>query len=108
MKNLSLSNSGYFYKFDYDNEGIARRKDIITDHIRYIGKETNNLDESLFTGIEETDYLEYENIMEFYDWIFSLKPKEVKDKGISKQALYKNKTKTKSGKHLNPKVVNAN
>jgi len=34
-------------KFDYDNEGIAHRKPIIVDRIRYIGKESNNLDDNL-------------------------------------------------------------
>ena len=31
-------------KFDYDNQGIAHRKHIIADSIRYIGKESNNID----------------------------------------------------------------
>ena len=33
-------------KFDYDNEGIAHREHVIADGIRYIGKETNNIDET--------------------------------------------------------------
>ena len=49
-------------KFDYDDEGIAHRKHIIAERIRYIGKETNNLDETQITGIEEDDYLEYDNL----------------------------------------------
>jgi hypothetical protein len=32
-----------YNKFDYDSEGIAHRKHIIVDRIRYIGKESNNL-----------------------------------------------------------------
>ena len=91
-------------KFDYDDEGIAHRKHIIADRIRYIGKETNNLDETQITGIEEDDYLEYDNLREFYNWILSLKAKDVKNKRISQQALYKIKTKIKNGKHLNLKV----
>ena len=62
-------------KFDYDNEGIAHRKHIVADRIRYIGKETNNIDETQIIGIEEDDYIEYDNVMEFYNWILSLKPK---------------------------------
>ncbi|HLH85624.1 MAG TPA: hypothetical protein VKU79_02025 [Thermoplasmataceae archaeon] len=58
----------------------------------------------MITGIEEDDYFEYNNVMEFYNWILTLKTKDVKDSGISQQALYKIKTKIKSGKHLNPKV----
>ncbi len=91
-------------KFDYDNEGKAHMKHIIAERIRYIGKETNNLDETQITGIEEDDYLEYDNLREFYNWILSLKPRDVRDKGISQQALYKIKTKIRSGKHLNPRV----
>ena len=91
-------------KFDYDNEGIAQRKQIIADHIRYIGKETNNLDETQITEIKETDYLEYENIMEFYDWILSLKPKDVKDKGISKQDLSYARNQIKKGIGLKRKT----
>ena len=63
-------------KFDYDNEGIAHRKHIVADRIRYIGKETNNIDETQIIGIEEDDYIEYDNVMEFYNWILSLKPKK--------------------------------
>jgi len=82
-------------KFDYDKEGIAYRKHIIVNRIRYIGKESNNLEDNL-TGIEDTDYLEYTKDHEivknngFIDYILSLKPKDVKDKGISKMPLLEN------------------
>jgi len=68
-------------KFDYDIEGIAHRKHIFVNRIRYIGKESNNLEDNL-TGIEDTDYLEYTKDHEivksngFTDWILSLKLKE--------------------------------
>ena len=104
MKNFSLSKNSYYEKFDYDNEGIAQRKHVIADRIRYIGKETNNLDESQITGIDADSYLEYENLREFYDWVLTLKPRDVKNKGISQQSLYKIKTRIKSGNHLNLKV----
>lgn len=55
-------------------------------------------------NLDKDSYLEYDNVMEFYNWILSLKPKDVRDKGISQQALYKIKTKIKSGKNLNPSV----
>jgi hypothetical protein len=70
------------HKFDYVNEGIAHRKRIIADRIRYIGKETNNLDEVEITGLDEEDYLEYTkdhetvNSKEFLDWVLTLKPKD--------------------------------
>ena len=76
-------------KFDYDNEGIAHRKHIIADRIRYIGKESNNIDEASILGIDGDSYLEYDNIEDFKQWILSLKPKDVRDKGISKMALWK-------------------
>ncbi|MGC8692183.1 MAG: hypothetical protein ACP5RZ_04100, partial [Thermoplasmata archaeon] len=92
------------HKFDYDNEGIAHRKHIIADRIRYIGKETNNLDETQITGVEDDDYIEYENLEEFKQWTLTLKPKDVRDYGISKMALWKIKDKIKQGKLLNPKT----
>ncbi|MCL4325835.1 MAG: hypothetical protein M1481_03295 [Candidatus Thermoplasmatota archaeon] len=55
-------------------------------------------------GIDNNSYLEYDNVREFYDWILTLKPKDVRDMGISQQSLYKIKTRIKSGKHLNLKV----
>jgi len=44
-------------KFDYDNEGIAHRKHIVANKIRYIGKESNNI-ENNFAGIVDPYYLE--------------------------------------------------
>ena len=90
-------------KFDYV-DGIAHRKHIIADRIRYIGKETNNLDETMVTGIDKDSYLEYENLREFHDWVLNLKPKDVRDKGISKMALWKVKDKIRHGLTLNPKT----
>jgi hypothetical protein len=93
-------------KFDYDNEGIARRKHIIADCIRYIGKESNNLDDDRRTGANEEDYLEYlkdheiVNSKEFLDWVLTLKPKDVMDKGISERGLRNFKQKIKNGKGL--------
>ena len=49
-------------------------------------------------------YLEYENPENFKQWILSLKPKDLKDKGILKRTLYKIKHKIKQGKALNPKT----
>jgi len=91
-------------KFDYDNEGIAHRKHIIADRIRYIGKESNNIDEASVLGIDDDSYLEYDNIEDFEQWILSLKPKDVRDKGISERELKRQKAKIRKGKQLNPKV----
>ena len=89
-------------KFDYDNEGIAHRKHIVVNRIGYIGKESNNLEDNL-TGIEEPDYLEFENPEDFKQWILSLKPKDVRGKGISGRNLRNFKQKVKNGKGLKNK-----
>ena len=67
-------------------------------------KESNNLDESQVIGIGEDSYLEYENIEEFYDWILSLKPKDVRDMGISKQDLSYARNQIKKGIGLKRKT----
>jgi hypothetical protein len=72
--------------------------------MRYIGKETNNLDDTSVLGIDDDSYLEYENLNDFYNWILSLKPKDVRDKGISERELKRQKAKIRSGKVLNPKT----
>ncbi|MGC9176019.1 MAG: hypothetical protein ACP5F1_02960 [Thermoplasmata archaeon] len=56
------------------------------------------------------NYLEYlkdheiVNSKEFLDWVLTLRPKDVRDYGISKMALWKIKDKIKQGKLLNPKT----
>ena len=90
-------------KFDYINS-IAHRKHMVINKIRYIGKESNNLDEVSVLGTDKDSYLEYENIKEFYDWILTLKPKDVRDEGISQRTLYNQKKIILSGKDLNFKV----
>jgi len=93
-------------KFDYDNQGIAHRKHIKADQIRYIGKESNNLEEASVFGIDDDSYLEYENIEDFKQWILLLKPKDVRDKGISERRLRNFKQKIKNGKGLKKQVKN--
>ena len=66
--------------------------------------ESNNLDEVSVLGIDEDSYLEYENLKEFYDWILSLKPKDVWDEGISKQDLSYAKNQIKKGIGLKRKT----
>ncbi|MEM3573951.1 MAG: hypothetical protein QXJ62_06990 [Nitrososphaeria archaeon] len=58
----------------------------------------------MILGIDDNSYIQYENLKEFYDWILSLKPKDVRDKGISQQALYKIKTRIRKNEKLNLKV----
>ena len=90
-------------KFGYINN-IAARKDITADIVKYIGKESNNLDYIFILGIDEDSYLEYENIEDFKQWILSLKPKDVRYKGISERELKRQKAKIRKNKLLNPKV----
>ena len=61
------------------------------------------LEEASVFGIDDDLYLEYDNIEDFEQWILSLKPKDVRDKGISKMALWKIKNKIKLDRKLNPK-----
>jgi len=95
-------------KFNYDNEGMAHRKHIIVNQVRYIGKESNNLDANT-SGISDPDYTEYTNdheivkSKEFLDWTSGLKPKDVVNKGISQRALFYQKSLIKNGKSLNVK-----
>ncbi|MEM3573541.1 MAG: hypothetical protein QXJ62_04860 [Nitrososphaeria archaeon] len=63
-------------KFDYINN-TAQRKHIIADRIRYIGKESKNLDEASVFGLDNDSYIEYENLEGFYSWVLKLKPKDV-------------------------------
>ena len=46
------------------------------------------LEKASVFGIDYDLHLEYDNIEDFKQWILSLKPKDVKDKGISKQTLW--------------------
>jgi len=64
---------------------IAQRKHIIINLMRYIGKESNNLEEASIFGINDDSYLEYEKIEDFKKWILSFKLKNIGDKGISQQ-----------------------
>ncbi|MEM1996308.1 MAG: hypothetical protein QXT54_04680 [Thermoplasmatales archaeon] len=85
-----------YNEFDYIDH-VAYRKHIIADRIRYIGKESNNLEESMIMGIDDNSYIEYENLKEFYNWVLKLKPKDVRDKGISERGLRNFKQKLRTG-----------
>jgi len=55
-------------------------------------------------GIDDQSYLEYVNLNEFKQWVLTLKPKDVKDKGISERGLERTQEKIKLKKPLNPKT----
>ena len=50
--------------------------------------------------MDEDSYLEYENLRELYDWVLTLKPKDVRDMGISDRGLRNFKQKIRQGKGL--------
>ena len=54
-------------------------------------------------GIDEDSCLEYENLKEFYEWILSLKPKDVRAMGISKKTLWNIKHKIRSNENFKHK-----
>jgi len=58
------------------------------------------LDETSVFGIDDDSYIEYENIEDFKQWILSLRPKDVRGKGISERGLRNFKQKIKNGKGL--------
>ncbi|MEM4058808.1 MAG: hypothetical protein QXZ12_08855 [Thermoplasmata archaeon] len=82
-----------------------QRKHIFAERIRYIGKESNNLEETEILGIGEDSYLEYQNLKEFYEWILALKPRDVTGWGISERGFKYFEKKIKNGKFkLNTKI----
>ncbi|MHB1493153.1 MAG: hypothetical protein ACYCSG_03010 [Thermoplasmataceae archaeon] len=52
----------------------------------------------MIIGIDEDSYLEYSNLKEFYEWVLTLKPKDVKDNEISERELRNFKQKISNGK----------
>lgn len=89
-------------KFDYVNNK-AQRKHVFADRIRYIGKESNNIDEVSVFGVSNDSYLEYENKQAFMQWTLKLKPSEVKALGISERGLRNFKQKIRNGNGLKNK-----
>jgi len=90
-------------KFDGD-EGVLQRKHVRIRSIVHIGKESNGLDDSEMFGLDDSSYEIYQDESEIdkkfkkvASRILDLKPKDVKDFGISKQTLWniKNKITTK-------------
>lgn len=70
--------------------------------VLHIGKESNNLEESEFLGVDNTSYETYEdvrnldkNFKKIAPSVLKLKLKDVKEFGISKQTLWNVKKKNK-------------
>ncbi|MCV0367242.1 MAG: hypothetical protein K5798_08295 [Nitrosopumilus sp.] len=81
-------------KFD-GGIGILERKHVRISSIVHIGKESNGLDESELFGLDESSYEIYQNesaidekFRELAPKILELKPRDVKEFGISKQTLW--------------------
>ncbi|MDE2588888.1 MAG: hypothetical protein KGL95_04405, partial [Patescibacteria group bacterium] len=81
------------FKMD-GNIGILERKYVNVTGIVHIGKESNNLEESEFLGVDSGSYEMYEDLenldakfRKIVPRILKLKPKDVKKVGISKQTL---------------------
>ena len=79
------------------------RKHVNVIGVIHIGKESNNLEESEFLGVDDTSYETYEDVRnldkkfkKIAPSILKLKPKDVKKFGISKQTLWNVKRKIRS------------
>lgn len=88
-------------KFDGD-VGVLERKHVRITSIVHIGKESNGLDESELFGLDDSSYEIYrdeseidEKFRELAPRLLELKPKDVKEYGISKQTLWNVKKKIK-------------
>lgn len=81
-------------KFD-GNIGVLGRKNVWISDVIHIGKESNKLDESEMIGLDDSSYEIYQNhseidekLRELAPRILELKPKDVKEFGVSKQTLF--------------------
>jgi len=80
--------------------GVLKRKNVRISRIVHIGKESNGLDESELFGLDESSYEIYQNDSEINEKfrklapkILELRPRDVKENGISKQTLWNTKKK---------------
>ncbi len=80
MRLIPMSNNNNEVNYTYNTPHI---KHIVVDKIRFIGKESNNIDEVNVFGIDDDTYLEYDNNEAFLQWVLTLKPNEVKILGKS-------------------------
>ena len=92
---------------------VLERKDVWISDVVHIGKESNGLEESEILGLDEESYVEYFDVesmerkfRELAPKILELKPKDVKEFGISKQTLWnvKHKSKTKNFSRISNSV----
>lgn len=90
--------------------GLLRRRHITIDKnsIHRIGKETNELEESLVIGVEDENYTEYIKQDAIIQRLLSLSAKEAQKFGISRAEFYKVREKYIKGEEfeLNKKTIN--
>lgn len=88
--------------------GLLQRKFIVVDmgSVHYIGKESNELDESTIVGVNEDSDTIYENSDALYQKILAMKEEDAAKVGISARTLYYWKAQTREGRKivLNDKV----
>jgi DNA-binding Xre family transcriptional regulator len=72
------------------------------DNVIYIGKESNNLEESEGIGVQEDDYVIYDDRItgKIMSCIKNLTPEKAKQIGISRRNLFYLKNRIKSGKQM--------
>jgi hypothetical protein len=82
--------------------GELRRKRIYISDIEYIGKESNNLEETEVIGVSDNDYVIYDNKTEqkITDVIKNMITKDAKRIGLSKMQMFRLKKKIKEGKKI--------
>jgi hypothetical protein len=99
-------------KFDGD-VGALERKHIVVTGVIHIGKESNNLEESEFLGVDSESYETYDDLVnlekkfrKICNKILGLKPKDVVKFGISRQTFWNIKSKIRINKtnHISRKV----
>jgi hypothetical protein len=91
-------------KFD-GNIGVLKRKHVTVSDVTYIGKESNNLDESEVLGVDSDSYETYEKVEDLdakfrkiAKKVLKLNPRDVKRFGISRQTLWNVKKKIRLSK----------
>lgn len=82
--------------------GVLRRRHMQIDEasIHYIGKESNQLEESETIGVEAANYTTYEDPSLLYNKILAMKEEDALKLGISARTLYYWKAKIREGKKV--------
>lgn len=96
-------------KFDGDI-GVLSRKHVTIGAVMHIGKESNNLEEAEILGVQDNDYVIYNNaidqLLAHKEKILAAKPKDVVGFGISQRTLFnvKRAIRLERAHHLKHKI----